>query len=118
MEVLVNDSSDLVFWGLSQYHIGNEQTSSCMSRCRSLSNVIEPLILTLHEKLGIDRSAMLKELVEGLDSNDEVNMHDPVLEDTRESDEPHESLKERERLLKEGQGMTIDEMASALAGGV
>jgi hypothetical protein len=48
----------------------------------------------------------------------EVNMHDPVLEDTRESDEPDESLKEKERLLKEGQGMTIDEMASALAGGV
>jgi hypothetical protein len=45
-------------------------------------------------------------------------MHVPVLEDTRESDEPHESLKEMERLLKEGQGMTKDEMASALAGGV
>jgi hypothetical protein len=44
-------------------------------------------------------------------------MHDPVLEDTTEPDEPHESLKEMERLLKEGQGMTIDEMASALAAG-
>jgi hypothetical protein len=36
----------------------------------------------------------------------------------REFDEGDESLKEMERLLKEGQGMTIDEMASALAGGV
>jgi hypothetical protein len=29
-----------------------------MSRCRSLPNDIKPLILTLHEKLGIDRSAI------------------------------------------------------------
>jgi hypothetical protein len=42
-------------------------------------------------------------------------MHDPVLEDARESDEPHESLKEMKRLLKEGQGMTIDEVPSAQA---
>jgi hypothetical protein len=91
-----------------------------MSRCRSLPNDIQPLILTLHEKLGIDRSAIWEEVVEELDSIDEVNMHDPVLEDARESDEPHESPKEMERLLiiKEGQGMTLDEMASALAGGV
>jgi hypothetical protein len=29
-------------------------------------------------------------------------MHDPVLEDTRECDEQDDSLKEMERLLKEG----------------
>jgi hypothetical protein len=87
-------------WGLPQHHVANEQTSSCMSRCRSLPNDIKPLILTLHEKLGIDRSAIWEELVEELDSIDEVNMHDPLLEDTRESDEPHESLKEMERLKK------------------
>jgi hypothetical protein len=45
-------------------------------------------------------------------------MHDPVLEDTREFDEPDESLKEMQHSLKEVQGRTIDETASALAGGV
>jgi hypothetical protein len=76
------------------------------------------LIQTLQEKLGIDRSAIWEELAENFDAIDEVNMHDPVLEDTRECDERDDSLKEMERLLKEGQGMTMDEMASALAGGV
>jgi hypothetical protein len=41
-----------------------------------------------------------------------------VLEDTWECDEQDDALKEMERLLQEGQGMTIDEMASALADGV
>jgi hypothetical protein len=45
-------------------------------------------------------------------------MHDAVLEVTRECDEEDESLKKMERLLREGQGMTMNEMASALAGGV
>jgi hypothetical protein len=103
MEVLVNDSSDLDFWGLPQLHVANEQTSSCMSTCRSLPSGIKPLILTLHEKLGIDRSANWEERVEEFDSMDEVNMHPPVLEDTRESDEPEESRKAMERLGKEGQ---------------
>jgi DNA-binding CsgD family transcriptional regulator len=40
-----------------------------------------------------------------------------VLEDTRESNEPDRALREMERLRKGGQGMTTDEMASALAGG-
>jgi hypothetical protein len=79
---------------------------------------MKPLIQILHEKLGIDGSAIWEKLAEEFESIDEVNMHDLVLEDTRESDEPDESLKEMERLLKEGQGMTINEMASALAGGV
>jgi hypothetical protein len=84
----------------------------------SLPNGMKPLIQTLHEKLGIDRSAMWEELEEDFDAIDEVNMHDPVVEDTRECGEQDDSLIEMERLLKEGQGMTIDEMARALAGGV
>jgi hypothetical protein len=40
-------------------------------------------------------------------------MHDPVLEDTREFDEPNESLREGERLLREGQGMALYKVALA-----
>jgi hypothetical protein len=84
----------------------------------SLPNGMKPLIQTLHEKLSIDRSAMWEELAEDFDAIDEVNMHDPVLENTRECGEQDDSLIEMERLPKEGQGMTVDEMARALAGGV
>jgi hypothetical protein len=84
----------------------------------SLPNGIKPLIQTLQEKLGINRSAIWEELAGDFDAIDEVNMHDQVLEDTRECDEQDDSLKEMERLLQEGQGMIIDEMASALARGV
>jgi hypothetical protein len=79
---------------------------------------LKPLILTLHEKLGVDRFAIWVELAEVFDSIDEANMHDPVPKDTREFDKRDESIKEIERLLKEGQGLPIDEMESALAGGV
>jgi hypothetical protein len=48
---------------------------------------MKPLIQTLQEKLGIDRSAIWEELAEDCDAIVEVNMHDPVLEDTRECDE-------------------------------
>jgi ubiquinone/menaquinone biosynthesis C-methylase UbiE len=60
----------------------------------------------------------LGRIAEESDSVDEANMHDRVLEDTREFDDPDSSLKEMQRLLEEGQGMTIDEMTSALDGGV
>jgi hypothetical protein len=40
-----------------------------------------------------------------------VSIHDPVLEGTGVFDEPDVSLRELERLLKEGLGMTLDEMA-------
>jgi hypothetical protein len=45
-------------------------------------------------------------------------MHDSVLEGTMMLDEPDESPGEMTRLLEEGQGITADEMASVLAGGV
>jgi hypothetical protein len=45
-------------------------------------------------------------------------MHFHVLGDTRDVDEPDESLKERKCSLKVGQGMTIAELASALAVGM
>jgi hypothetical protein len=69
----------------------------------SLPNGMKPWIQTLQEKLGIDRSAIWEELAEDFDAFDEVNMHDTMLEDTRECDEQDDSLKEKERLLKEGQ---------------
>jgi hypothetical protein len=67
----------------------------------SLPNGVKPLIQTLQEKLGIDRSAIWEELAEYFDAIDEVNMHDPVLEDTRECDEQDDSLKES-AFLKRG----------------
>jgi hypothetical protein len=51
-----------------------------------LPNVMKPLIQTLQEKLGIVRSAIWEELAEDFDTIDELNMHGPVLEDTRECD--------------------------------
>jgi hypothetical protein len=50
----------------------------------SLANGIKPLIQMFQAKLGIDRSAIWQELAEEFDAIDEVNIYDPVLEDTRE----------------------------------
>jgi hypothetical protein len=41
----------------------------------------KPLILTLHEKLGIDKSAVWEELAKEFDTVDEVSVHGPVPED-------------------------------------
>jgi hypothetical protein len=57
------------------------QVHGSFFRHLSQLNVIKPLILTLHEKLGIDRCAIWKERAEEFDSMNEVNMHNPVLED-------------------------------------
>jgi hypothetical protein len=79
---MVNDSSDLVVWGLPQHHVASLQTILCISRYSSLPKGMKPLILTLYEKLGIDRFAIWVELAEVFDAIYEVNMRDPVLEDT------------------------------------
>jgi hypothetical protein len=76
------------------------------------------LILTLHEKLSIDRCAIWEALEEEFDYIHEANMHDPVLEGTKVFEEPDVSLGELERLQKDGKGMTWNEMASVLADGV
>jgi hypothetical protein len=84
-------------------------------------NSPEPLVQTLHGRLGINNASLWEELAEQFDAVDDVSVHEPVNEaaefavaDVGAQDGQYTS--EMERLLAEGQGMSVDEMARVLAG--
>jgi hypothetical protein len=87
MKVLFDASSDLeaVLVSVGVEHDSNESTTDQddkgpnaleIFRQLSLLNGMKPLIQTLHDKLGIDRSAIWEELAENFDSISAVNMYD------------------------------------------